>query len=320
MSPRLQVGWLCRPPLLFALCALLSAYAPITAITPPARQWVDIRNVDLRLNDRITLRVRSVHGEIVRTDPSRPAALDDLTSFRIAVSAGTVALTASDVGALLNTIVLAYPGSPLTDVTVRMAAGQLIAAGIFHSGGASHHVELTGTVGVTADGRLCLHVLRAHVLGVNGEQLLHVAHLHLDNVVDLAGARGATMQGDDIILNPLPFLPPPLIAGQLAAARIEDDKLVEVFATTAEDVAFRDGVRADTTGNFVYFRGGELRFGRMLMRDTDLRIYGSDVSAPFDLDLPHYAAQLVAGYSRTAADSSVTVYMPNYGSLAVAGR
>jgi hypothetical protein len=318
VSHRVHVGSLCRPTLLFALCTVVCAYHAPT--TPPARQWVDIRNVDLRLNDRITLRVRSVHGEIFRTDPDRPAELDDLTSFRIDVAAGTVVLTAADVGTLLNTIVLAYPGSPLTDVSVRTAGGHLIVTGIFHTGGASHHVEMTCTVGVTPDGLLRVHVLRTHVLGINGEQLLHALGLHLENVLILTGERGATIHGDDIVLNPLPFLPPPAIAGRLAAVRIEDDRLVEEFVTTADDAVFQDVVRPDTSGSFVYFRGGELRFGRLLMRDTNLRIYGTDVAAPLDLDLPHYARQLVAGYSRMQADSGLTVYMPSSASLAAAGR
>jgi hypothetical protein len=317
MSQPRRTPHLLRLATVLATCAVLCAYAPGT---PPVRQWVDIRNVDMRLNDHITLRVRSVHGEVFRTDPNRPAELDDPTSFRIDVSAGSVALTAEDVGALLNTIILAYPGSPLTDVTVRLAGGQLITTGTFHSGGASHRVEMTGTVNVTTDGRIRLHVLRTHVLGINGEQLLHVLGLHLDNIVNLKGAHGASITGDDIFLTPLPFLPPPAITGQLATVRIDGDRLIEDFVTTDADRTFRHTVATDTSGNFIHFRGGELRFGRLLMQNTDLRIYGSDMSAPFDLDLPHYTRQLVAGYSRMGADSGLTVYMPNSTSLATAQR
>jgi hypothetical protein len=298
--------------MLWVACALLSAFV---SSTPTARQWIEVRNVDLHLNDRITLRVRSMHGEVFRTDSTRPTALDDAKSFRIRIAAGTVALTGDDVGALLNTIILAYPGSPLTDVHVRIVGGQLIETGVLHKSG-THNVELTGTVGMTPDGRIRFHVLRTHVAGINGEQMLHIVGLHLDNVVDLTGAHGATIKGDDIFLNPLPFLPPPAIEGRLAAVRIEGDRLVEEFATTGDDTTFRRSVRADSVDNFVYFRGGQLRFGRLLMQDADLRIHGGDSSTPFDLDLPHYARQLVAGYSRTRADSGLTVYMPNYASLA----
>jgi hypothetical protein len=315
VSPPRRSPYLFRPAIVLAACALLSAYTPPT---PPARQWVEIRNVDLRLNDRITIRVRSVHGEVFRTDPNRPAELDDPTSFRINVSAGTVTLTGDDVGALLNSIILAYPGSPLTDVTVRLTGGQLITIGTFHSGGASHRVEMTGTVNATADGRIRLHVLRTHVLGINGEQLLHVLGLHLDNIVNLKGAHGATITGDDILLDPLPFLPPPAITGRLVVVRIDGDRVVQEFATTDEDAAFLRAVPADTSGNFIHFRGGELRFGRLLMQNANLRIDGGHASTPFDLDLPHYTRQLVAGYSRMGADSGLTVYMPNSAAVATA--
>jgi hypothetical protein len=315
-----RVAHLYRPALSLIAWTLVSAKAPTVPSAPTARQWVEVRNVDLHLNERITLRVRSVHGEIFRTTPDRPAALDDPKSFRIRVSAGTVALTGDDLSALMNTIILAYPGSPLTDVHIRFDAGQLIVKGTLHKSG-THPVELTGTVGVTQDQRIRLHVLRSHVVGVNGEQLLHIVGLHLDNVVDLTGARGATIKGDDIFLSPLPFLPPPAIDGALAAVRIEGDRLIEEFTTTADDSTFRHNVRADSsTLNYIYFRGGELRFGRLLMQDTDLRIHGGDAHTPLDLDLPHYTRQLVAGYSRTRADSGLSVYMPNSASLASAPR
>jgi hypothetical protein len=48
------------------------------------------------------------------------------------------------------------------------------------------------------------------------------------------------------------------------------------------------------------------------MTDTDLRIVGADQSAAFDMSLPHYSKQLVAGRSRTLPNLGLVVDMPDF--------
>jgi len=82
---------------------------------------------------------------------------------------------------------------------------------------------------------------------------------------------------------------------------------------------FGKTVRPDTTHpNYVYFRGGELRFGKLLMSNTDLQIVDADPRTPFDLNLPRYKDQLVAGRSRTLANQGLVVVMPDF--YATAGK
>ena len=76
-------------------------------------------------------------------------------------------------------------------------------------------------------------------------------------------------------------------------------------------------MRPDSTiPNFVYFRGAQLQFGKLLMSDTDLLIVDADPSNPFDLNLQEYAKQLVAGTSRTLPSMGLRVEMPAYTTLA----
>ena len=62
-------------------------------------------------------------------------------------------------------------------------------------------------------------------------------------MLDLEGARGATVDRDDILLDPLKILPPPAIEGRLAWIGVEGDELVQRFVHTALDTVFaiRDG-------------------------------------------------------------------------------
>jgi hypothetical protein len=286
----------------------------------PHRQWVEMRNVELHLSDQVAVRVRTLRGEVVRTVADRPAALDSPGSFRIRVTSAHVALTGNDLGAILNTVVFAYPNAPLRDVQIRTDGSEIIQTGIMHKG-ADFHFRLRGTLTLMPDGRIRIHPTAVRVLGLNGEKALHFVGLHLDNLLDLKGARGASVKGDDFFLDPLLILPPPAIEGHLGSISIAGDSVVEDFTKQADDSVFGHYVRADTEDpNYIYFRGGLLRFGKLLMTDTDLRIVDADPRTPFDMNLPHYARQLVAGQSRTLANQGLVVHMPDYATLVAAGK
>lgn len=288
---------------------------PTTTNAAHGHQWIEMRNVDLGVSDSVTIRVRSLHGEVLRTSPDRPATLDDPLSFKIRVTGATVALTGADLGAILNTVVFAYPGAPLRDLQIRTDGDQIIQTGIMHKG-VDLKFRLRGTLALMPDGRVRIHPTAMRILGINGQKALSLVGLHLDNILDLKGAKGATVKGDDLFLDPLLILPPPAIDGHLASIHIEGTEVVQEFVRLPDDSTFGHYVRSDTTDhNFIYFRGGELRFGKLLMYDTDLRIVDADPKTSFDMKLPHYSEQLVAGRSRTLANQGLVVYMPDYSTL-----
>jgi hypothetical protein len=283
--------------------------------TAPPRQWIDIRDTDLHLSDQVVLRVRTLHGEVLRTTATRMPALDDATSFRIRITGATVALTGDDLAAILNTVVFAYPGAPLRDLRVRTDGDEIIQTGIMHKG-VDLRFRLRGRLSLMPDGRVRIHPTAVHVLGLNGETMLHLVGLHLDNLLDLRGAHGASVKGDDFFLDPTAILPPPAIDGRLAAVRIEGDAVVQDFERQPDDSVFGTYVRADKADSaFIYFRGGELRFGKLIMVDTDLRIVSTEPRGPLDMSLPHYAEQLVAGRSQVRPDLGLVVTMPNFATL-----
>ena len=54
---------------------------------------------------------------------------------------------------------------------------------------------------------------------------------------------------------------------------------------------------------YIYHRGGLLRFGKLTMRDADLKIIGRP-ARPFDFFQKH-SRQLVAGYSKSTASNGL---------------
>src|SRR5579864_1127157 len=80
--------------------------------------WMDMRNVDLHIDVRNVMRVRSLRGQVVSTHSDSIPWLDVPTSFHIRATSGSVALDGNAVAALLNEIAFAYPGAPLRDLKV----------------------------------------------------------------------------------------------------------------------------------------------------------------------------------------------------------
>jgi hypothetical protein len=62
----------------------------------------------------------------------------------------------------------------------------------------------------------------------------------------------------------------------------------------------------------MYFRGNELRFGKLTMHDADLQIVDKDPKDPFNFFLAYFSQQLVAGYSKTLVNKGLVAYMPDY--------
>jgi hypothetical protein len=278
--------------------------------------WTAIRNVDLRVAAKAdaegSLRVRSLRGRVFETQPGRIPFLDDPESFGIDVTSGTVALDGPGLTALLTERVFNYKGSPIRSLRVSVENGQLVQRGVIRKG-VDLRFQMWSTVTMTEDGRIRSHPTRLILMGVNGLTLLHALGLKMDKVMDVSGTKGiVAMQGDDMILDPLRMMPPPVVRGRIATVRIEGDEIVQTFASTPADSMFEHLVRVDSSvHNYVYYKGASLRFGRLTMTPTDLLIGDADESDRFDLDLQRYNEQLTAGYTRTLENSALRTWMPD---------
>jgi hypothetical protein len=289
-----------------ALTPLPTAFADST--------WIEMRNVLLHIDDRGVIRIERLRGQVV-TDRGEPAVLDDAKSFTIRVTRGTTRLTGDDLASLLNSVVFAYDGAPLKKMRARMEGNAVVLSGTLRKG-VSLPFSITATPTLEPDGRVRMHPTRTRILGINGAALMKALGLKLDNLIDLKKARGAVVEGNDILLDPTQILPPPAIEGRLESIGVVGDELVQTFVTTPLDSIFERYVQPDSLQpNFVYFRGGRLRFGKLEMIDTDLQIIDADQHDPFDLYLAKYNRQLVAGTSRNLENYGLRVVMPDFGDL-----
>ena len=284
------------------------------------RTWIEMRNVNLRVATDAVVGIRHLRGEVVPATPGQSAFLDSTTSFSIRITSGTVALTGADLGVILNKFVFAYKGSPLRHLRVHTSGDQLVQSGTMHKG-VDLKFEITSSITLTDSGWIKLHPTKVRVMGVNGQSLLDALGLELDDLLDLSKSRAARVEGDDIYLDPTKILPPPAIDGRLASVRVVGDALVQEFARQPDDTVFARYAHPDSAApNYMFFRGGRLRFGRLEMRDTQLQILDLDPADPFDLYLAEYNRQLVAGYSKNRPNLSLQAFFPDYPDIAREGR
>ena len=281
--------------------------------------WVEMRNVDLHIDPQHAMHVRALQGQVV-TKPGVVAWLDDPSSFRIRATSGEVALDGAAITALLNEVAFNYPDAPITNLRVTIEDGNVVQRGTLHKGVAIPF-QMWSVPAMQPDGRLKLHPDKLKILGVNGLSLMHALGLHLDKMMNLSKARGVTVKGDDLYLDPLAIIPNPVVDGKLKSVRIDGPYMVQEFFHTPDDTIFGSFVRADPGArNFIYFRGGSLRFGRLTMTDTDLMIRDLDERDAFDLYFPEYNKQLVAGHSNNLPNHGLRAWMVDFGKLGAQGQ
>jgi hypothetical protein len=90
---------------------------------------------------------------------------------------------------------------------------------------------------------------------------------------------------------------------------VEGDRIIQTFETKE----VKPLAPPLTVRNYIYHRGGVLRFGKLTMHDADLEIVNSSKRATFDFSLPEYNRQLVAGYSKNTPVHGLIVFMPDFG-------
>ncbi|MBC7790772.1 MAG: hypothetical protein H7Z74_12560 [Anaerolineae bacterium] len=282
----------------------LQPATPAAAVT-----HVTMRNVHFFVDPKVVLRVRRLSGEM-RAVSDGPIVFDDKRSFTIKITSAEVGLASADLTVLLNKYVFGYPGAPLKRLRVSTSGRHLVQKGVLHKL-VDIPFEIKAAVEPMPDGWLRLRPLTTRIFGVDGEGLMRALNLTLEKLLDLKGAHGARVSGNNILLYPDSILPPPGIEGRVTAVRIEGDELVQTFGPVAASTPDWS-VPPDTVArNYMYYRGGTLRFGKLLMLDADMQIVDLDPGTPFRFDLDRYKQQLVAGYSKSLANGGLEVFMPD---------
>jgi hypothetical protein len=298
--------------LLAPMCLLSGLSLSLGAAVPDVQ--IEMKNVRLHATDDIILDVTYLRGTMVSRSAGTPPVFDDQQSYVLRVRRADVALSMASLQNLLNRQVFAYEGAPVKKLTVTTDHGQLAMKGTLHKG-VDVPFSMKASVSTTPDGRMRLHTESIKAVGVPAKGLLEFFGVKLDAVMNVKARKGIEIQDNDIIIAAGQVLPPPEIAGRLARVSVSGDRLVQVFDDAAAGPAAKLTPPSPSSRNYIYFGGGDIRFGKLTMHDADLQLIDSDPKDPFDFFPARYHAQLVAGYSKNTPQKGLKTYMPDYEDL-----
>ncbi len=264
---------------------------------------VDMRNVDLHVSDDITLHVTRLQGRFVAVGRSSPF-LDNKQSYTVDVDAGEIALDVDS----LNRVMARSMGAKSNLRKLRVwfnEDGTLGQSGVIDSK-VNVPFSAKAVVSATADGRIRVSTTSVKSSGVPLTPVMKVLGLRMEDLVKMPPGSGVVTEGNDFILDPSKLLPAPGIRGRLTAVRIVNNRLVQTFGSA--DLPPQAGL----SPNHIYWRNGELAFGKLTMADTDLELIDTDLSDPLDFSIDHWNDQLVAGFSKTMPNRGLKGHLPDY--------
>jgi hypothetical protein len=271
---------------------------------------VEMRNVVFRDDPASVMRIRFFSGALNPTHANTPPSFDDKHSFTFAMDSAVIATTAADMTSLLNGSVFHYDQSPLTNLRLSTVGQRLKMNATLHKGVAVP-IEMTGDLSVTPDGQLRIHADKVRAVHVPVKGVMKAFHIEMDDLVDARHARGVSIRGNDMLLDPRFLFPPPYKQGHLTKVAIVGDSIIQTFGTPPAQVVAERPQR-----NYMHFQGGALRFERLEMRDTDIRIVDRTSGPWFDFYLDHYRDQLAASTVKVTPTGALEISMPDYEQVA----
>src|SRR3954453_1872076 len=287
-----------------------AALPPTAAAQKPEATPVQVqmRHTDFHVDSSIVLHIDFLRGELRPTSAEHSPYFDDKNSFILAIDSARIAIAPARLGDLLNRYTFAYPGSPLRRLRISVDQGHIKQQGTMR--GISF--TILGDLSLMSDGELRLHPSSVKAAGIGVGGLMKFFGLHLEKLVKLRGVRGVRIDKDDFYLDPPRLLPPPLVKGRVGGVEVTDTAMVLTFQPADSSKVKPLTVPDPKAANYMFYRGGVLRFGKLTMHDADLMIVDANPQDPFDFYLDHYNAQLVAGYEKNTPDHGLIVVMQDY--------
>jgi len=272
----------------------------------PPQVEVEMRNIMYHFTGQVAVHIFSLQGKLVPAKQNGIPVFDDNRSFILAIRSAEIAISANAIANVLNEHVFASPDAPLKNIALSIDGNMLKITGRLHSKG-DIPFEAEGTLSLTAQGEILIHTQKIKAAHLPVKGLMDLLGLEVSDLINTQKVRGVRAEKDDLVLSPEQILPPPQIQGRVTDVKLKGDEIVQTFGSEAEGKGLQQ-----QSGNYMAYRGAQLRFGKLTMSDTDMVLIDMDPQDPFDFYLDHYKEQLVAGYTKITPEFGLRVYMRDF--------
>lgn len=298
---------MCKPIVVAATAVLLAtgALAQSRPHAAPQTVTVTMRNIVYHYTGRVAVHILELSGWLTPAGEHAFPIFDDNRSFVLHIAAARMSITTEAMSNILNDHVFSAPDAPLKNLTITAGGNTLKIKGKLHSKG-DIPFEEEGVMSLTPQGEIRIHSNRVKAAHLPVKGLMDLLGVNISDLISTSKIRGVRVEKDDLLLNPEEILPLPKIEGRLTGIQVQENKIVQHFGEKPP---------ALPPGNYMTYRGGRLRFGKLTMDDTDMVLLDMDPKDPFDFYLAHYKDQLVAGYTKTTPAFGLRVFMRDYNKL-----
>jgi hypothetical protein len=270
---------------------------------------VEMRNILYHYTESVAVHIVRLQGRLLPANPGAIVVFDDKNSFALALASAEIAISCTSLAQVLNQNVFSSADGPLKDVSITSRNNELLIKGRLHQKG-DVPFESTGTLSVDEHGQIRLHVEHVKAAHLPLKGLMDLLGIDVAGLINTKKVHGIVAEKDDLIIDPEEILPPPHIQGKVTAVRLQGNDIVQVFGNSQGT-----NFAAQQRGNYMAFRHGDMRFGKLTMHDADLIMIDMDARNPFDFFLDHYQDQLVAGYTKSTPEYGLRVYTRDYNQL-----
>jgi len=285
-------------------------------VSPSAESSVptraEIRGVSLRLGDGVTMSVAYLSGDARPDKQGDPVILDDPKSYHLDIERAESRIPYADLERLVNNHVLAYKNAPIKGVSIEREHDENEEVRLEIKGHMRSMLglpfEIEGVPEVTPDGRIRLRTKSVQSMNINVGGVLHLFGKEMGDFAKFK-AHGIEGEGNDLILDASWLLGSSQSSGRVTGVALAPEGLV---------LRFGDGPPNDIgkqKENYISYRGGSIRLGRLIMVDADLQIVDADPRDPFDFCPHELGHQIGAGYVKVQHGGGLKIFTPDYGKI-----
>jgi hypothetical protein len=265
-----------------------------------------MHNIFYHYTDSIAVHIVHLQGELVPDGKAGFPIFEEPSSFVVEVKSAELSISTGALANVMNQYAFAAPDAPIKSMRVSTQGQKLKMQGRLRSGDLPFESE--GSLSVTPEGDIRVHSEKIKAVHVPVKGLMDLLGETISKLIDTSKVRGVRAEKDDLILDPSELFPPPHIHGKLSSIAIRGNEIVLEFGGPAAP-------SLKIAGNYMAYRGAQLRFGKLTMNDTDLILIDMDPQDPFDFFLAYYWDQLAAGYTKITPTFGLRTYARDYNKL-----